>query len=122
MSRSGIVPGRVVRKPIKSATLLRCSLVRARRTTKGVLRSLGATVERGEPTDLERLFSDLNPNMLRRLLARANYSTRHEQEAELLASLIRTTADASAERVPEQPVGVLDKLEAALGFGAQRVR
>ncbi|MFH8386833.1 hypothetical protein ACH4E7_38965 [Kitasatospora sp. NPDC018058] len=72
-----------------------------------------------EPTDLNEMFSDLGPNMLRRLLARTNYTTRHEQEAEMLASLIRTTADESA---PEQPLGAMGKLEAAMGVGIQHAR
>ncbi|GAA3036032.1 hypothetical protein FHS39_002164 [Streptomyces olivoverticillatus] len=69
--------------------------------------------------DLSHLFTDLGPNLLRRFLARANYSTRQEQEAEMVASLIRT----AAERYPaEQPREVMDKLEAALGFGARHAR
>ncbi|MFJ9842552.1 hypothetical protein ACIRYZ_19120 [Kitasatospora sp. NPDC101155] len=77
------------------------------------------SVQLTEPTGLKEIFSDLDPNMLRRFLARTNYTTRHEQEAEMLASLIRTTADESS---PGQPLGVMDKLEAAMGVGIRHAR
>ncbi len=58
------------------------------------------------------LLADLDPRLIRRLLARTNYSTRQEQEAEMLASLMRTSERACAE---ERPPGALGRLQAALG-------
>ncbi|MFG2296362.1 hypothetical protein [Streptomyces sp. NPDC048603] len=58
------------------------------------------------------LFGDLSPRLVRRMLARANYSTRQEQEAEMLASLIRT-GETGAGRC--QPQDAYAKLHAALG-------
>ncbi|MFI9272577.1 hypothetical protein ACIGXM_17885 [Kitasatospora sp. NPDC052896] len=72
-----------------------------------------------EPATMSEIFSDLGPDTLRRFLARTNYSTQQEREAEMLASLIRTTAD---EFTLEQPISVLSKLEAALGVGGRRAR
>ncbi|MFF9787729.1 hypothetical protein [Streptomyces nigrescens] len=69
--------------------------------------------------DLTVLFSDLAPRTVRRLLARTSYTTVQEQEAEMLASLIRTAA---AQRREAPSAGVLGKLEAALGVGVPHVR
>ncbi|MFJ8477116.1 hypothetical protein [Kitasatospora sp. NPDC094011] len=77
------------------------------------------TLSMTEPASMSEIFSDLGPDLLRRYLARTNYGTRHEQEAEMLASLIRTTAD---DATPEQPVSVLGKLEAAMGVGDRHAR
>ncbi|MFJ5550352.1 hypothetical protein [Streptomyces sp. NPDC093225] len=46
------------------------------------------------------------------ILGRTNYTTRQEQEAEMLASLIRIEAGLVPGRAPE---GTLEKLESALG-------
>ncbi|QEU90625.1 hypothetical protein CP970_06630 [Streptomyces kanamyceticus] len=68
--------------------------------------------------DAPQLFGDLSPQLIQRLLARTDYTTRREQEAEMLASLIRTRG--------EQPAGerhaddVLHYLGEALGVGATR--
>lgn len=61
------------------------------------------------------LLPDLNPRVVRRFLHRTNYTTRQEQEAEMLASVMRTTADRPCQ---EQPRGVTGKLGSALGIGA----
>ncbi|MGH3864139.1 hypothetical protein [Actinokineospora sp.] len=63
--------------------------------------------------DLGRFLPDLSPALVRRLLARTSYSTDEEQEAELVASLIRITAQAQA---PGGSTGALSELEAALGL------
>ncbi|MFF4601509.1 hypothetical protein ACFY12_01950 [Streptomyces sp. NPDC001339] len=58
------------------------------------------------------LLPDLDPRVVRQLLARTNYTSRQEREAELLASMIRTGehhADA------QQPRDALDRIRAALG-------
>ncbi|MFJ9865359.1 hypothetical protein [Streptomyces sp. NPDC101165] len=77
------------------------------------------TLSPADPASMSEIFSDLGPDVLRRFLARTNYSTRHEREAEMLASLIRTTAEESA---LERPLSVLSKLEAALGVSDARAR
>ncbi|QLH19369.1 ImmA/IrrE family metallo-endopeptidase [Streptomyces sp. Rer75] len=59
------------------------------------------------------LLPDLSDSLVTRLLGRTNYTTRQEQEAETLASLIRTSAD-RANRY--QPRSVTGKLGAALGI------
>ncbi|MFF3333692.1 hypothetical protein ACFYWX_29785 [Streptomyces sp. NPDC002888] len=65
--------------------------------------------------DLVGLLPDLSPRLVRRLLARTAYSTRQEQEAEMLASLIRVKAGHpfAAHRPPrpneaEQALGLHD--------------
>ncbi|WP_285505399.1 ImmA/IrrE family metallo-endopeptidase [Actinokineospora sp. NBRC 105648] len=72
---------------------------------------------RGGPLDiaaeLGRFLPDLSPALVRRLLARTSYSTDEEQEAELVASLIRTAAQTQA---PGGSTGALSELEAALGL------
>ncbi|MEU7282065.1 hypothetical protein AB0A69_25305 [Streptomyces sp. NPDC045431] len=68
-----------------------------------------ADVSAGAPGGL---FDDLSPRLVRRILARTNYSTRQEQEAEMLATLIRT-GETTPDRHPlSDPYG---KLHAALG-------
>ncbi|MEV7615478.1 hypothetical protein [Streptomyces sp. NPDC089799] len=59
------------------------------------------------------LFGDLSPRLVRRMLARANYSTRQEQEAEMLASLIRTGETGTGRH--RRPMDAYGKLHAALG-------
>ncbi|RLU79971.1 hypothetical protein CTZ27_36105 [Streptomyces griseocarneus] len=61
------------------------------------------------------LLPDLSPELVKRLLGRTSYTNRQEQEAEMLASLLRIRASHSAARAPH---GVLDRLEAALGARA----
>ncbi|MFF7976215.1 hypothetical protein [Streptomyces sp. NPDC007905] len=62
---------------------------------------------------LSTLLPSISPDMISRLLARTNYSTEQEQEAELLASLIHSTASM---RAPSPSAGVRGALEAALGI------
>ncbi|MEU7176389.1 hypothetical protein ABZ949_33480 [Micromonospora tulbaghiae] len=61
---------------------------------------------------LKALFGDLSPRLVSRILARTNYSTSQEQEAEMLATLIRL-GEASAER--SRPSNIYGNLHAALG-------
>ncbi|MBB5940268.1 hypothetical protein [Streptomyces zagrosensis] len=63
----------------------------------------------------QTLLPDLSPQLVQRLLGRASYTNRQEQEAEMLASLLRLRASQSATRSPH---GVLGRLEAALGTRA----
>lgn len=68
---------------------------------------------------LADVFTDLSPGTVRRLLGRTSYTTVQEQEAEMLASLIKTAAD----RPRSSPsAGVLGNLEAALGVGGPHAR
>lgn len=62
---------------------------------------------------LSTLFPNLSPDMIGRLLARTNYTTEQEQEAELVASLIHATAGKLA-RSPS--TGIRGELEASLGI------
>lgn len=61
---------------------------------------------------LSGIFTDLNPRQVRSILARTSYSTRQEQEAELLATLIRTGETGTDHIGPPDAYG---KLRAALG-------
>lgn len=63
--------------------------------------------------DFGRLLPDLSPTLVRRLMTRTSYTTDEEQEAELVASLIRITAET---QWPGTSSGVLGQLEAALGL------
>ncbi len=70
-------------------------------------------------TGLSRLlFPDLEPEMVKEVLARAAYSLEDEREAELLASLILERARAGtpcgAPGVDSETEGVLKRLEASL--------
>ncbi|MGV4982239.1 hypothetical protein ACVB8X_34235 [Streptomyces sp. NRAIS4] len=62
---------------------------------------------------LSTLLPSISPVMISRLLARTNYTTEQEQEAELVASLIHSTAGM---RAPSPSAGVRGALEAALGI------
>lgn len=64
--------------------------------------------------DLALLLPDLSPDLVRRMLGRTAYTNDEEQEAELVASLIRITAET---RAPGAQPGVLGNLAAALGLG-----
>ncbi|EST33756.1 hypothetical protein [Streptomyces roseochromogenus] len=64
---------------------------------------------------LQHLFTDLDPETVRRLLARTNYISRQEQEAEMLASLIKTVVLRTED---DQQTEVLRKLSEALGVDA----
>lgn len=64
---------------------------------------------------LSRLLPDLSPELIERLLQRTGYGTQEEQEAELVASLIRIAGDAQT-----RSTGVLGELEAALGLPGHR--
>ncbi|MEV5598087.1 hypothetical protein [Streptomyces sp. NPDC052496] len=68
----------------------------------------------GRHGGLGTVLADLSPRLIQRLLARTNYSTRQEQEAEMLASLIRTHAAARG-RVPQR-CATTDRAERALGI------
>ncbi|MEV0275727.1 hypothetical protein AB0I22_04995 [Streptomyces sp. NPDC050610] len=57
------------------------------------------------------LLPDLDPKLIHRLLRRTNYTTPQEKEAETLAGLIRTRAEAAGRRLD----GVLGNLQAAMG-------
>lgn len=63
----------------------------------------------------DALFPDLDTRLVRRVLGRTNYSSRQEQEAEMLASLIRA---GDAAPTWHRPPGVYGKLHAALGVSA----
>ena len=63
---------------------------------------------------LIRMLPDLSPDLVRRMLNRTAYTNDEEQEAELVASLIRITAET---RAPGAQPGVLGNLAAALGLG-----
>lgn len=67
--------------------------------------------------ELSRFLPDLDPGLIERLLARTSYTTEEEREAELVASLIRTSARAQQST---HPAGVLGELEAALGIRGER--
>lgn len=67
--------------------------------------------------ELARFLPDLDPGLIERLLARTSYTTDEEQEAELVASLIRTTAQGQH---ATRSAGVLGELEAALGIWEER--
>jgi len=58
------------------------------------------------------LLPDLDMSAVQQLLHRTNYATDQEQEAELFASLLGTRI---SEPWPQRPVGVLGRLEAAMG-------
>ncbi|MFE9555596.1 hypothetical protein ACFYMW_10200 [Streptomyces sp. NPDC006692] len=60
------------------------------------------------------LLPDLDPTLIRRLFARTGYTTVQEQEAEMLASLLK--ASALRDR-GTRPSGVLGELQAGLGVG-----
>ncbi|NIH79862.1 hypothetical protein [Amycolatopsis viridis] len=62
---------------------------------------------------LARVLPDLSPELIQRLLARTGYTTEDEQEAELVASLIRTAARA---RASWTTTGALAEFETALGL------
>ncbi|MGH3590109.1 MAG: hypothetical protein ACRDQV_00670 [Pseudonocardiaceae bacterium] len=63
-----------------------------------------------------RFLPDLSSGLVERLLARTNYTSEQEQEAELVASLIRTVAG-SFTALPS--AGVRGELEIALGIREQ---
>ncbi|WP_156178855.1 hypothetical protein [Saccharothrix sp. ST-888] len=62
-------------------------------------------------------LGDLDLTLVRHLLARTDYTTRQEQEAEMLASLIRTVA---ARAEDPRPSGSSGEWEAALGLSRVR--
>ncbi|MEU4693041.1 hypothetical protein [Actinoplanes sp. NPDC023714] len=55
----------------------------------------------GNPDLAAQLFPDLDPSMISRMLGRAAYSTDQEREAEMLASMIRTTRGPSTAHDPD---------------------
>ncbi|WP_236669580.1 hypothetical protein [Streptomyces antimycoticus] len=61
------------------------------------------------------LLPDLDIRTVQRLLGRTNYATDQEQEAELFASILGSSIN-NPYRQP--PVGVLGRLEAAMGVGS----
>lgn len=80
-------------------------------------RGTGGTAD-GRAAGLARFLPDLAPELVERLLMRTGYTTEEEQDAELVASLIRTRARSAT--TAARP-GVLGELEAALGIGSRRV-
>ncbi|SER16949.1 hypothetical protein SAMN05216188_108183 [Lentzea xinjiangensis] len=64
------------------------------------------------------LLGDLDPAMVRRVLMRTRYSTPEEQEAEMVAALIREQAGWSA--VPARPDGVLGVIDEVFGLPGNR--
>ncbi|MCC3776392.1 hypothetical protein [Streptomyces sp. UNOB3_S3] len=61
------------------------------------------------------LLPDLGAGLVNRLLARTNYTSLQEREAEMLATMIRAGRPPSG---AERPQGVLGRLRAAVGLGA----
>lgn len=61
---------------------------------------------------LAALVPDLAPGLVHRLLARTNYTTPQEREAETLASLIRISA---VEQTDVSPPSAVERLRAAFG-------
>ncbi|KOU53691.1 MULTISPECIES: hypothetical protein [Streptomyces] len=59
------------------------------------------------------LFPDLDPRLLRHALARSNFSTRHEREAEIMASEIRARSLSGVDR---RSGNVVARLEEGLGL------
>ncbi|MFC5919079.1 hypothetical protein [Streptomyces pulveraceus] len=70
----------------------------------------------GDHAGIGALLPDLSPRLVQRLLARTNYSTRQEQEAEMLASLIRTHAAARGRGRGPQRCATTERAELALGI------
>jgi hypothetical protein len=68
---------------------------------------------REDPGALAGLLPSLDPEAIRRILGRTSYTTEQEQEAELVASLIRAKAGTLA---PLPSTGVRGKLEVSLGI------
>jgi hypothetical protein len=65
-------------------------------------------------SDLAALFTDLDPTMVRRVLARTRYSTPQEEEAEMMAALILAKAGWTPLDLP--PTKTLGHLSAAFGL------
>ncbi|WP_086559524.1 hypothetical protein [Streptomyces africanus] len=65
------------------------------------------------------LVPDLDPGLIHRLLARTNYTTRQEREAETLASVIRVSAADPGGRSPRNAV---ERLQAAFGMDGTHAR
>ncbi|RSM89592.1 ImmA/IrrE family metallo-endopeptidase [Kibdelosporangium aridum] len=63
---------------------------------------------------LRLLMPNLNPSMVRRILGRTSYDAAEEQEAELLASLIRQRAQREA--MPGHGTDVAGRINAAFGW------
>jgi hypothetical protein len=70
-------------------------------------------VVRPDDETMNLLFPDLSPHLIRDLLRRTGYSDIQEEEAEIMASLIKIIA---ANHAVSSPPGVLGGLESALGF------
>ena len=70
-------------------------------------------VVRPDDETMNLLFPDLSPDLIRDLLRRTGYSDVEEEEAEIMASLIKAIA---ANHAVSSPPGVLGGLESALGF------
>lgn len=92
----------------------------ARSATPEAEESAPAATTAGENSGVQALLPDLSPQLIQRLLGRASYTTRQEQEAEMLATLLRIRAST----LPETgtPQGVLGRLGAALGAPVTDVR
>lgn len=70
-------------------------------------------VVRPDDETMRLLFPDLSPRLIRDMLCRTGYSDIQEEEAEIMASLIKAIA---AHHAVSSPPGVLGGLESALGF------
>lgn len=70
-------------------------------------------VVRPDAKTMNLLFPDLSPDLIRDLLRRTGYSDVEEEEAEIMASLIKAIA---ANHAVSLSPGVLGGLESALGF------
>ncbi|MFF7788124.1 hypothetical protein [Streptomyces sp. NPDC007991] len=73
--------------------------------------------EGGGTGSVSQLFPDLDPGLLRKVLARSNFSARHEREAEIMASEIRTRALSGVDR---KSGNVVARLEEGLGLDGPR--
>ncbi|GHF58800.1 hypothetical protein GCM10010218_45170 [Streptomyces mashuensis] len=66
------------------------------------------------------LFTELDPEVVRRVLQRSGYSDADEREAETMASLILTRTSWSPQVLPQAPpevAGVLARIESVIGTG-----
>jgi hypothetical protein len=86
------------------------------------LAHLLAAHEPAEPLDpalLGGLLPDLDPTVIRQVLARTTYSAVEEQEAEMIASLVLAHASSSAAPLPQlsesADAGVIHRLNSTLG-------
>ncbi|MGW3207614.1 toxin [Streptomyces sp. NPDC001135] len=70
-----------------------------------------------DDTTAQLMFPDLEPELVRDMLGRTNYSDTQEREAEMMASLILTARN---NRIPEPQTPALGALSGALGIQRER--